>query len=444
MTVPAAPERHDLVTHRRVLGIALPMMLANLTTPLLGVVGTAVIGRLGEAALLGAVAISALVFDSIFWLFGFLRMGTVALTAQALGAGDRREQRAVLVRALIVAGAVSAVIVVLQWPIARIAYGLIGASDEVTTAAEAYFYVRIWSTPFALGNYALLGWLLGLARAGTALALQITVNLVSTAAVAVAVFGFRLGVAGAAAGALVAEAVGFTLGLAIAWRLGGGLAGLGRAVVLQPAKLVRMLVVNRDIMIRTAALIAAFAFFTAQGAREGDVTLAANAVLYNLVLVGAFFLDGFATAAEQLCGRAVGARDAAAFARAVGLALGWGFGFGAATTLGFLVGGEALIAFMSTSPEVRAAAADYLVFAALAPLAGVAAYGYDGIYIGATWTRDMRNLMVVALLIYLAAWWALDGLGNAGLWGSLLVFLAARGVLQAARYPALVKGTFGP
>jgi MATE family multidrug resistance protein len=204
-----------------------------------------------------------------------------------------------------------------------------------------------------------------------------------------------------------------------------------------------MMAINRDIMIRTAALIAAFAFFTAQGARAGDVALAANAVLHNFILVGSFFLDGLATAAEQLCGRSVGARDGAAFAQAARRVLAWGLVFGAATTILFLAVGAPLIDTMTTSAEVRQAARQFMLFAALAPVAGVAAYTFDGIYIGATWARDMRNLMMIALAIYLATWWALRGYGNAGLWMALLVFLIARGALQAARYPALVRATFG-
>ena len=197
-------------------------------------------------------------------------------------------------------------------------------------------------------------------------------------------------------------------------------------------------------MIRTAALITAWLFFAAQGARSGDVVLAANSVLHNLVLLGAFFLDGFASAAEQLCGRAIGARDAPAFSRSVKLSLGWGFGFGVAATLALLAGGPLLIDLMTASADVRAAARDYLVYAALASVIGTFAFTYDGIYIGATWTRDMRNLMIVTIVLYFAAWWLTLPLGNTGLWLSILVFLGVRGALQAARYPALAQGDVQP
>jgi MATE family multidrug resistance protein len=431
------------VTHRRVLAIAVPMTLSSATTPLLGVVATAVIGRLGEAHLLGAVAMSSVVFDCLFWLFAFLRMGTVALTAQALGAGDVAEERATLIRALLVAAAIGLPLILLQVPLATLIYRLMGASPEVTAAAQAYFLVRIWSAPFVFANLVMIGWFVGLARASTALALQVAINLINLAVTALLVLTFDFGVSGAAFGAVVAEAAGAGAGLVIALRIVGARMP-DWASVLDRARLIRMFVVNRDILIRTALLITAWGFFAAQGARSGDVVLAANSVLHNFVLVGAFFLDGFASAAEQLCGRAFGARDGRAFSRAVRLSLSWGFGFGIAATLTLLAIGPWLIDLMTASPEVRIVARDYLVYAALASVIGVFAFTYDGIYIGATWTRDMRNLMIVSLALYFAAWWLTRPLGNAGLWIAILVFFGARGALQAARYPALARATFNP
>jgi len=430
------------ITHARVFAIAGPAMLTNVTTPLLGVVATAAIGRLGEAHLLGGVAMASVAFDCMFWLFAFLRMGTVAFTAQALGAGDATEQRAVLARALMVAGTIGLAIVALQAPIATLIFGSMGGSEAVTAAARQYFFVRLWSAPFVLANYVMLGWLVGLARAQTGMAIQIIINIINMALMIVLVLVLDAGIAGAALASVIAEALGLALGLAVAWRILGGRFGLTAATLFDRARLMRMLTVNRDIMIRTAALIAAFLFFTARGARAGDVALAANAVLHNFTLVGAFFLDGMATAAEQLCGRAYGARDRTAFSRAVKLVLAWGFAFGVAATLLFVVGGDVMIDVMTASPDVRDAARDFLWLAALAPVCGVMAFCYDGIYIGATWARDMRNLMVVSLAIYLAAWWLLQPLDNAGLWIALLIFFIARGVLQALRYPALLKAPF--
>ncbi len=437
------PPHHFAVTHARVLAIAVPMTLSNATTPLLGVVATAVIGRLGQAHLLGAVAMSSVVFDCLFWLFAFLRMSTVALTAQALGRDDVAEERATLMRALLIAAVSGVALIVLQVPLGVAIYRMMGASDETTRAAQIYFHVRIWSAPFVLANYVLFGWLVGLTRANIALALQITINLTNAGAITLLVVVFDFGVTGAALAAVIAEAVGTTFGLIVALRIAGARMP-DAGTIFDRARLVRLLVVNRDIFIRTALLIAAWGFFAAQGARSGDVVLAANSVLHNLMLVGAFFLDGFALAAEQLCGRAIGAHDRAAFSRSVKLSVTWGFGFGAATTLAVLLAGPSLIDMMTASPDVRVVARSYLVYSAFASVIGTFAFTYDGIYIGATWTRDMRNLMIVTLACYLLVWWLTLPLGNAGLWIAILVFFGARGALQAARYPALARAAFNP
>jgi len=440
MHSPAPPSK---VTTAQVFAIAGPAMIANLTTPLIGIVSTTAIGRLGDATLLGGVAMASVLFDCMFWLFGFLRMSTVAFTAQSLGAGETSELRAILVRGLIVAAVVGAALIALQVPLATILLNAIGGSEGVTHAAKTYFVIRIWSSPLALGNYVVLGWLIGQARAKLALGTQISINLINVTATVLLVLVLDFGIAGAAIAALIAEAAGLMIGLLIARQLSKGPFAASRALLFDRAKLMRMLAVNRDIMIRTASLIAAFLFFTAQGARAGDVTLAANAVLNNFLLFGAFFLDGLANAAEQLCGRAYGARDKAAFAGAVKLVVMWGFGFALAVATCFLLFGAAIIDMMTASVDVRRIARDYLPFVVFAPLLGVFAFAFDGIYIGATWARDMRNLMVASLAIFLTAWFALRSFGNAGLWGALLVHYAARGGLEALRYPALLRKSFG-
>ncbi|MFG1477613.1 MATE family efflux transporter [Xanthobacter sp. V4C-4] len=432
------------VTHRRVLAIALPMTVAHLTTPLLGVVDAAVVGRLGDAALLGGVALAAVVFDMLFWGFGFLRMGTVGLAAQAVGRRDGVEQRAVLARALLIAGACGGALVLLQVPILAAALKLAGASPEVSAAVADYYHVRIFAAPFSLANYAVLGWLTGLGRTGRALALQVGMNVLNMGLSAVLVLGAGYGIAGAAAGTLAAEAVGAAAGLALCGQLLDFRWNVPRAVLLDARRIREAILLNGDILIRTAALMFSFFFFSAQGARAGDVTLAANAVLQNLWLLAAYFLDGFATAAEQVCGAAVGARQRAQFARGVKLVLVWGFGFGAAAALLYLGVGPALIDAMTTSAAVQAEARRYLAYAALLPLVGVGAFAFDGVFIGALWSRDMRNLMLSAVAVYLAAWWALRPFGNDGLWGALVVFLAARGLLQGLRLPALMRRTFRP
>jgi MATE family multidrug resistance protein len=440
MHSPITPSR---VTTAQVFAIAGPAMVANLTTPLIGIVSTTAIGRLGDAAMLGGVAMASVLFDCMFWLFGFLRMSTVAFTAQSLGAGEPQELRAILVRGLIVASLVGAALIALQIPLAAVLLGAMGGSEDVTRAAKAYFTIRIWSAPLALANYVVLGWLIGQARAKLALTTQVAVNVTNMVATVLLVLVFDLGIAGAAIAAVVAEATGLLLGILIAQRLSGGQPAISRATLFDRTKLLRMLSVNRDILIRTAALIAAFLFFVAQGARAGDATLAANAVLNNFLMISGFFLDGLANAAEQLCGRAYGARDKNAFAGAVKLVVIWGFGFALAVAACFLLFGPALIDIMTASVDVRRIARDYLPFVVFAPLLGVFAFAYDGVYIGATWARDMRNLMLLSLLIFLGAWFSLRSYGNAGLWGAFLVHYAARGGLQALRYPALLRKSFG-
>jgi MATE family multidrug resistance protein len=430
------------VTHRAVLAVALPMTAAHMTTPLLGAVDAGVIGRLGQAHLLAAVAMGAVIFDFVFWIFGSLRMGTIGLAAQARGAGDTLELRATLIRALVLAGGCGLAIVLLQWPIREAALTLMGGSAAVTAAARDYFDVRIWSAPFTFTNYVVLGWLIGTGRTAQGLALQIGINLFNMALTVLLVLGFGLGVEGAALGTLLAEIIGAGIGVAMCGRHMGWRADVPRAVVLARAQMIRTLAVNRDIMIRSAALLAAFATFTSFGARAGDVTLAANAVLMNLFMLAAYFLDGFATAAEQLGGRAVGARRRDLFTRAVNLSLLWGFAVSLVVTLLAWTGGGAFIDLMSTNEEVRDYARVYLVYAALTPLLGVAAFVFDGTYIGATWTRDMRNFMLGALAVYLAALYALAGFGNHGLWWALLIFLAVRGLTLGLRYPALTRKTF--
>ena len=439
MHAPAAPSK---VTTARVFAIAGPAMVANLTTPLIGIVSTTAVGRLGDAALLGGVAMASVIFDCMFWLFAFLRMSTVAFTAQSIGAGEADELRALLARALVVAGLIGAALILLQLPLAAILLTAMGGSASATAAAKTYFAIRIWSAPLALGNYVVLGWLIGQARAALALSVQVAINLVNMGVTVLLVLVLGAGIAGAAIAAVTAEAAGLLFGVLIARRLLRGRLTVSRATLFDRAKLMRMLAVNRDIMIRTAALIAAFLFFTAQGARSGDVTLAANAVLNNFLLVSAFFLDGLANAAEQLCGQAFGARDKTAFSGATRLVVLWGLAFALAVAVVFALFGPLLIDIMTASVDVRSMARNFLVFVVVSPLLAVFAFAFDGVYIGATWARDMRNLMVASLGIFLAAWLALRSFGNAGLWAALLVHYAARGGLEAARYPALLRSSF--
>jgi MATE family multidrug resistance protein len=417
-------------------------MIANLTTPLIGIVSTTAIGRLGDAPLLGGVAMASVMFDCIFWLFAFVRMSTTAFAAQSLGSGETTELRAILVRGFVVAAVIGTALILLQIPLASLLFGAMGGSEAVTHAARTYFTIRIWSAPLVLVNYVILGWLIGLARARLALGLQVAINITNAVLTVLLVLVLDAGIAGAAIAAVAAESVGLLLGILVTGHLTQWRLAIERRSLFERAKLTHMLAVNRDIMIRTAALIAVWLFFTAQGARAGDVALAANSVLNNFLLISAFFLDGLANAAQQLCGQAYGARDKDAFSGAVRRVIAWGFGFSLAVSACFLLLGPSLIDIMTASKDVRDMAGDFLIFVIVSPLLAVFAFAFDGVYIGATWARDMRNLMLASLAVFLTAWFSLRSFGNAGLWGALLAHYAARGGLEAARYPALLRASF--
>jgi MATE family multidrug resistance protein len=425
-----------------VLTLAWPMTLSHVTTPLLGLVAATTIGRLGEPHLLGAVALGAVVFDFLFWTFGALRLATAGLTAQATGAGDRAEVDRTLARALMVAVGVGVALVALQAPIANVAFPLVGASEAVTAALSSYFSIRIWAAPFTLMNYVILGSTLGRGRTDLGLLLQVGINLVNIVFTLAFVIGLGLGVAGAGLATVIAEAFGVCLGFMVLSRLGSRPFQVPWAEIRDRRALLRTLAVNRDIMIRTVALLAAFTAFSSQGARGGDVTLAANAVLHNIFLIGGYFLDGFATAGETLCGQALGARDERAFRRSVALVLGWCLGFGLLISILFLLFGYPFIDFISTSEAVRRQAREFLPLAAFTPFIGAVAFTFDGVFIGATWTRAMRDLMLVSLALFFATLWLLKPYGNWGLWIAMAAFLGARGVGQSLLYPRLARRTF--
>ncbi len=444
MSADVARLRHGPVTHRSVLAIALPIVLSNVSEPLISVVDTAVIGQLGEAYLIGAIALSGIIFAYLFWMFGFLRMGTTGLTAQALGREDTAELRAILWRAMLIGLAAGAFYILMQKPISSLALALTEGSVAAESAAARYFTIRIWSAPAALMNFALLGWFIGLGRARTAFALQLILNLTNIALDALFVLVFEMSVEGVALGTLIAEYTALLAGLVFVWRT---LPDYGPAKaatrIFSPRALKVMMAVNTDLFIRSILLMSAFAWFTAQGAKAGDVTLAANAVLINLFLVVAFFLDGFAFAAEALVGRSVGRRDRAAFDRAVYLSSFWAVTLSLMAALAVWLGGNLFIDLLSTNLDVRTQARAYLIWAALTPITGVACFQFDGIFTGATRTGDMRNMMILSFAAYIALWALLaPAYGNHGLWIALNAFFVIRGVTLALRYPALVRSVF--
>jgi len=428
------------LSNRRVLAIALPILLSNVTVPLLGAVDTAVIGQLGRAAPIAAVGLGATATHFVYWMFGFLRMGTSGLVAQASGAGDAAETGALLTRALIVALGAGLAFVLLQVPIVAGAMALSPADAEVEAMAAAYLSIRLWGAPFAISVYALTGWLIAMENTRGVLWTQVGMNALNAGLSALFVLGFGWGVEGVAAATVIAEAFGAAVGLRLCRSAFAGDQWRDLKRVFDPARVRRMAEVNGDIMLRSALLEIGFAFFIFQSPQFGTAVLAANHVLFRFFEITAYALDGFAFAAESLVGRAFGARRPAALRRAARLASLWGLVATGLLSAAFLLFGEAIVALMTTAEDVRAAAGEFLPWIALAPVLGLPAFMLDGIFIGATRTRDMRNGMLISVVIYLAAWAALTPVfGAHGLWAALLVFFGARGVTLGLRYPALER-----
>ena len=428
------------ITHKRVLAIAIPIVLSNATVPILGAVDAGVAGQLGEVAPIGGVGIGAVILSSLYWVFGFLRMGTTGLVAQARGGGHAGEVTALLTRALLIALAGGAALVLLQLPILWGAFQLVPASDEVEALARDYIRIRIWSAPAAIALYGIIGWLIGQERTRGVLYLQLWMNGLNIALDLWFVLGLGWGVKGVAAATLIAEVTALGFGLWLCRDAFAHPAWRDLARVADPARLAHMARTNMDILLRSLFLLAMFVSFSFFGAGLGDVTLAANQVLMQFLSITAFALDGFAFAAEAIVGAAFGAGSVAALRRGAILASVWGGVCVVAGALAFWVWGPWIIDLMATAPEVRAEARVYLLWMVAAPLLGVAAWMLDGVFIGATQTRAMRDMMFVALLIYVAAVIVFVPLwGNHGLWAALMVSFIARGGLLAIKYPALER-----
>ncbi|GAB0114585.1 MATE family efflux transporter [Acidisoma sp. C75] len=432
------------VSFGAILKIALPMMLAYLSTALVGAVATAAIGRLADAVLAAGVAIAAIFFDVLLVSLSFLRSTTLGLTAIALGQGREAEAHAVCQRALVLGFGLGLVILALRGPEARFGLPLLGAHGPILRVARDYVLIRCLSAPMALANYAILGAFLGRSRAATGLVLQLVLNGTNILLSIWTVLGLHWGVQGVAWAAVAGETAACLLGLVLLSRAGGGRAWQGCAPALRDGAGWRhMGVLNRDTLIRTLSLLFSFAFFTRQGASLGAVVVAANAVHMQFFALSANCLDGFAAAAEQFAGRMIGAGSRPGFLRAVRLTLLASLVCGGGITLLYRILGPDFIALMTEAPAVRAAAQASLAAAALVPLVAAAAFTLDGIFIGATWSRDMRDMMLVSVLLFLAAWAVLmPRFGNAGLWAAFLFFMAVRGATLGMRlHRRLGRGT---
>ncbi len=410
--------------------IAVPMILSNVSVPLLGMVDTGVTGHLDSPVYLGAVAIGAMIFSFLYTGVNFLRMGTTGITAQSFGADDNDGLRVSLGQALIVALLVAFTLIALQQPLGQLAMHLLGPDPETRVFALEYFSIRIWSAPGTLANYALIGWFIGLQNARIPLLIFLTINLTNIALDLLFVIVFGMKVDGVALASVFAEYSGLLVGGAFA------LSELRRRVGHWPIpKLVNLSAykgffsVNANLFIRTMALMFTLGFVTAQGARFGGLILAANAVLMNFQNLTSFGLDGLAHAAEALVGKAVGEKSRGALQESVRLTLKWSLIFSLGFTAAYLVVGPTVIRILTDLPEVRDTAIRYLPWMIASPLVSVWCFLYDGVYVGATRAKEMRNIMIVStVVVFLPAWYVLQPLGNDGLWLAFLLFMASRGI----------------
>lgn len=426
--------------HKRVWRLAAPNILANLTIPLLGAVDTAVVGRLG-AAEIGAVAVGATVFSFLYWGFSFLRMGTAGLAAQAHGAGNADALLATLLRAGALAAVAGLAMIALRGPIVHLSLAAFAPSEAVRPLVESYIAIRIWGAPAAICNLVLLGWLLGRQRVALCLALQLAVNGVNMALDVVLAVWLDMEVDGVAAATVAAQYAGLAVGL---WVVRRERRALGAAWPWRSARdgaaLAATMRLNRDIFVRTLCLICASSMVTAIGARFGDVILAANGVLMIFQAFMSYGLDGFAHAAEALVGAAVGRRDRAALTAAVRVSTLWAAVVAVGYALVFAVAGMGLAGLLTTAPEVRGAVLEYLPWAVVSPLVSVWAFQLDGVFIGATRGRTMRNAMLAAFAGYLAALAVFVPMwGNHGLWFVFMILMALRAGTLAAAWPALAR-----
>ena len=422
--------------------MAIPIVLANATIPILGAVDTAVVGQLGLAAPIGAVGIGAIIITAIYWLFGFLRMGTTGLTAQAIGSGDKPETSALLVRGIIIGLVTGLVLIIVQVPIFLGALQLSPASMEVESLAQKYLQIRVYSAPAAIALFGITGWLIAKEKTREVLLLQLALNGIIITLDLVFVLYLGWGVEGVAIATLIAEWSGLIFGLWLAREGFNNGYWKNWIQIFDRVRLIQMAKVNSDIMIRSILLEIGFVSFLFLGSSFDDATLAANQVLIQFLNITAYALDGFAFAAEALVGQALGAKNRPLFRRAVIMTSQWGLGSVILMALAFFVFGNSIINVMTTAEDVRVVSYEYLPWMVAAPLAGVAAWMLDGIFIGATRTADMRNMMFISFCIYLIALaLLLPSYGNHGLWASLIIFSIARGVTLGFKYPALEKSS---
>lgn len=420
-------------TDRKILGIAMPAIVSNITVPLLGLVDVAIAGHLGSAAYIGAIAVGTMVFNVIYWVFGFLRMGTSGLTAQTLGGRSLVGAATTLARSLMVALVVAAAILVLQVPLGSIAIKATGATGDIAVSAHAYFRICVWGAPAMLGLYALTGWFIGMQNTRIPMYVSIAQNITNLLVSIILVFGFGLRIEGVALGTMIAQWTGF--GMALMW-LKRSLAKVEVCDSDKPGMkwhhgMLRFFAVNRDIFLRTLFLVMVNLFFTSFGSRQGTLMLSANTLLLTLFTLTSFFLDGLAYAAEALGGKYCGAADRKAFSTLTRRLFLWGIIVAIAFTLVFALGGKPLLHLLTSEHDVISTALPYLPWAVAIPIAGVTAFLLDGLFIGLTATRPMLWSTALAAIVFFALYFTLaPTLHNHALWLALIAYLAMRGMVE--------------
>ena len=420
------------IRDRQILQIALPSIVSNITVPLLGMIDVAIVGHMGSPVYIGAVAVGSMIFNLVYWLFGFLRMGSSGMTSQALGRRDFREVTRILVRSMVIALGIALLLIVLQIPMKWLMFWLISPTPDVVPFATTYYYMVIWGAPAMMGLYGLLGWFIGMQNTRIPMFISIMQNVVNILASLTLVYGFGMKIEGVALGTVIAQYAGFIVALGL---LGYHYGRLRKYLVWQGTfvreAMGRFFHVNRDIFLRTLCLVAVNLYFTSAGARSGAVILSVNTVMMQLYLFFSYFMDGFAYAGEALGGRTYGAHNRAAFRETLRHLAFWAVGVTLLYTLVYLLGGRWIVSLLTDEPQVILTADDYLFWAWLVPAAGAAAFIWDGIFIGITATRGMLVSSFVSSLVFFAVYMlTVSALGNHGLWLAMIVYLASRGVLQ--------------
>lgn len=429
--------------HRRILSIAIPSIVSNITVPLLGLIDIAIVGHLGNVSYIGAIAVGAMIFNLVYWIFGFLRMGASGMTSQALGSRNLAEVMRLLLRSLAVSMAIALLLIILQTPLQQIMFALIQPTADIAPLSSTYYYIVIWGAPAMLGLYGLTGWYIGMQNTRIPMLVSIIQNITNIIASLTLVAGLGMGFRGVAFGTVIAQYTGFFVALALLLRYYGR---LGKYIELgglfARSAMTRFFSVNGDIFMRTLFLVAVNLFFTSAGARQGAVILAVNTVLMQLYLLFSYFMDGFAYAGEAICGHYYGASNNAAVRATVRRLFLWGAVVVAVFTAVYALGGEGFLHLLTDDNTVIAASGEYFPWALAVPLAGVAAFVWDGVFIGLTATRGMLVSSVIAAVAFFSTYFLLQpSLGNHALWLAQIVYLSMRGIIQSVifRFRLLIK-----